>query len=132
MVLVWEPAMIEATAQTTTTTAGIWAIIVVAMVALAFWLTAIMLADRSQVRASGLARVSQGTWAGGSVPGGQAEEIPNTAVHEPVAVPGRPAGDDSVPEGEVPTRADLPAQRTGDADRAARSYARPADEDPGR
>jgi hypothetical protein len=98
--------MVLAEAHTTASTGAIWVIIIVATVALAFWLVAINLADRSQVRASGPAPAPAGTPAGGRVSGGQAEEIP--------------------------TRADLPAQRTGDADRAARSYAALDDEEPGR
>jgi hypothetical protein len=128
-----------AASQTTASTGGIWAIVIVAVLALAFWLTAIVLADRSQVRASGRARlagevgpVPRGAWAGGSVPGERAD-------------------DEAVSQGERPTRADIPAQRagqpteagrremprqrTGDADRAARSHAEPGtdgDEEPGR
>jgi hypothetical protein len=119
--------MVEATAQTTTSTFSIWVIVVVATVALAFWLTAIMLADRSQVRASG--PKPDGAWAYRSVPGDEAEEGPDTAAREPVAVPGQVARDEPVPGEEAPTRADLPAQpalpaqRPGDADRAARRYA---------
>jgi hypothetical protein len=114
--------MAEAAVQTTTSTASIWAIIIVATVALAFWLTAIMLADRSQVRASGAARASEGTWTSGSVPGERAREMPDTAASQPVGAPGRMARDESLPQGEIPTRADLPAQRTGDTDRPAHSY----------
>jgi hypothetical protein len=124
--------MVEATAQTTTSTFSIWVIVVVATVALAFWLTAIMLADRSQVRASG--PKPDGAWAYRSVPGEEAAEVADTAAREPVAVPGQVARDEPVPGGEAPTRADLPAQpaagqptlpaqRPGDADRAARSHA---------
>lgn len=140
--------------QTTGTTAGIWAIVIVAVCALAFWLTAVMLADRSQARASGRARLAGdtrpalgGAWAGGSVAGARAPEIPDEAVHEPVVTPagtpgaearGRHARDEeAAPQGETPTRADIPAQRTpgrherpamprqrtGEADRAERSYA---------
>ena len=70
--------MIEA-ANTSASTAGIWAIVIVAVLALAFWLTAIILADRSQVRASGRARPAlSGAWTGGSVAGAQAPEIPNS------------------------------------------------------
>ena len=144
--------MIEA-ANTSASTAGIWAIVIVAVLALAFWLTAIILADRSQVRASGRARPAlTGVWTGGSVAGAQAPEIPGEAVHEPIVVQetgtqGGQGGDEAVPPGEVPTRTDIPAQRTeggqhamprqraGDADRAARSYTArdtPDDEEPGR
>jgi hypothetical protein len=149
--------MVEAS-QTTTSPAGIWAIIVVAVVLLVFWLSAILLADRSQVRASGRARLagdwpaSSGTWVGGSVPGERATQVPEEVAHEPIGTratgtQGRPAADESIPPGETPTRADIPAQptaaeghemprqRTGDADRAARSRAgqgTPDDEEPGR
>jgi hypothetical protein len=150
--------VIEA-ANTTTSTVGVWAIVIVAVSVLAFWLSAIVLADRSQARASGRSRIAgeagpalSGTWAGGSVAGAQAPEIPGEAVHEPIVVRearthGGQAADEAVPPGEAPTRADIPAQRgaggepamprqrTGDADRAERSYARrdtPDDEEPGR
>jgi hypothetical protein len=152
--------MVEA-ARTTGSPAAIWAIVVVAVVLLAFWLAAVMLADRSQVRTSGRARmlgavgpvsggaVSGGTWTGGSVAGQRAEEIPGEPVHEPIGAPGGRPADGAAPPGETPTRADipaqagqpadgrrpLPAQRTGDADRAARSHARPGtqeDDEPGR
>ena len=126
--------MVLAEAQTTASTGAIWVIIIVATVALAFWLIAINLADRSQVRASSPARAPAGRPAGRSVSGEQAGEIPDTAVHEPVAVPaqGRPAPDESAPAGDIAPRADLPAQRTGDADRTARSHAARDDEEPGR
>jgi hypothetical protein len=150
--------VIEA-ANTTASTAGTWAIVIVAVLALASWLTAVIFADRSQVRASGRAGVAgepgpavSGAWAGGSVAGAQAPEIPGEAVHEPIVVheagtQGGQAGDQAAPPGEAPTRADIPAQptaggehamprqRTGDADRATRSYAgrdKPDDEKPGR
>jgi hypothetical protein len=144
--------VIEA-ANTTASTAGIWAIVIVAVCALAFWLTAVILADRSQVRASGRARPAlTGAWTGGSVAGAQAPEIPGEAAHEPIVVQetgtrGGPGGDEAVPPGEVPTRTDIPAQRAeggqramprqraGDTDRAARSYTardKPDDEEPGR
>jgi len=81
-----------------------------------------------------------------------APEIPGEAAHEPIVVQetgtrGGPGGDEAVPPGEVPTRTDIPAQRAeggqremprqraGDADRAARSYTArdtPDDEEPGR
>jgi hypothetical protein len=137
--------MVEA-ARTMASTGAIWAIVIVAVVALAFWLVAIYLADRSQVRASGRARaatwpVYQGAWAGGSVAGAQDVEIPGQPVHEPIVTPGGHAADEHDAQGETPTRADIPAQpgaaaaqpaagsgrhamptqRTGDADRAERS-----------
>jgi hypothetical protein len=104
--------MVEA-GQTTVAPVGIWAIVIVAVLLLGFWLTAVMLADRSQVRASGRARSAGASW--------------------------RVTGGEAVPPGETPTRADIPVQpgperpgmprqRTGDADRAARSHARPDDE----
>ena len=126
--------MVLAEAQTTASTGAIWVIIIVATVALAFWLIAINLADRSQVRASGPAPAPAGTPAGASVSGEQAEKIPNAAAREPLGVPaqGRPVPDESAPEGDTPARAGLPAQRTGDADRAARSQATRDDEEPGR
>jgi hypothetical protein len=111
--------MVEAAARTTASPAAIWAIVIVAVVLLVFWLTAITLADRSQARASGRALM----------PGGWL------------------ARDESVPQGETPAPADvpaqaaavgrraMPAQRTGDHDRAARSHAGPGtpdDEEPGR
>jgi hypothetical protein len=156
-----------AASQTTGTTGGIWAIVIVAVLALAFWLAAIVLADRSQVRASGRARlageigpVPDGAWADRSVPGERAVEIPQQAAHEPTGTlvtaaggTGAP-GEQAVPPGEKPTRADIPAQpaahpaetgraemprqRTGDTDQAARSRAVPGpasdddDDDPRR
>jgi hypothetical protein len=148
--------MVEA-ARTTASTGATWAIVIVAVSVLAFWLIAVYLADRSQVRASGRARAATytGAWAGGSVAGAQAAEIPEEAVHEPIVTPGRHVRDEPNPQGEAPMRADVPAQpgeapaqpaaepgrhamptqRTGDADRAERSRAgqgAPDEEDPGR
>ena len=109
--------MVEAV-QTTVSPTGIWAIVIVAVVLLAFWLTAITLADRSQVRASGRARMTgeigpapNGPWTDGSASDEQATQIPEEAAHEPI---GRHA---------------VPTQRTGDTDRAARSYAAPGPPD---
>ena len=135
--------MVEA-ARTTASTGAIWAIVIVAVVALAFWLVAIYLADRSQVRASGRARaatwpVYAGPWARGSMADEQAGEIPEQAAPEqaapePAEARGRHVRDEPPTEGETPTRVDIPAQpaagsgrhamptqRTGDADRAERS-----------
>ena len=129
--------MVEA-ARTTASTGAIWAIVVVAVVALAFWLVAIYLADRSQVRASGRAQATTwpaypGQWAQGSMADEQAGEIPEQAAPEPAEARGRHVRDEPA-EGETPTRVDIPAQpaagsgrhamptqRTGDADRAERS-----------
>jgi hypothetical protein len=112
--------MVEAV-QTTVSPAGIWAIVIVAVVLLAFWLTAITLADRSQVRASGRARMASeigpapnGPWADGSASGEQATQIQEEAAHEPIG------------------RHTVPTQRTGDTDRAAGSYAAPAPLDGGK
>ena len=102
--------MVEATANTTTSTAGIWAIVIVASLALAFWLIMIFLADRSQVRASGPGPAVRSAWVGGSVAGERAEEVPGEAVHEPIRTHGGQERDESVPQGEMPTRDDLPAQ----------------------
>jgi hypothetical protein len=113
----------------------------VAVVALAFWLVAIYLADRSQVRASGRARAATwpvyvGQWAQGSMADEQAGEIPEQAAPEPTEARGRHVRDEPATEGETPTRVDIPAQpaagsgrhampaqRTGDSDRAERSRA---------
>ncbi len=123
--------MVEA-ANTTASAAGIWVIVVVAVVALAGWLTAIMLADRSQVRASGPQAYGEsrltgsGGWAGGSVAGAQAPEIPGEAVHEAARAPAQPTE-----AGQY----GMPRQRTGEADRAGRSRTGPGardDEEPGR
>ena len=103
--------MVEATENTTVSAAGIWVIVIVASLALAFWLTAIFLADRSQVRASGPGPSVRSAWVGGSVAGERAEEVPDEAVHEPIIrTHGGQARDESVPQGEMPTRDDLPAQ----------------------
>lgn len=132
--------MVEA-ARTMASPAAIWAIVIVAVVALAFWLTAIYLADRSQVRASGRARaatwpVYAGPLARGSMADEQAGEIPEQAAAEQAEARGRHVRDEPATEGETPTRVDVPAQpdagsgrhamptqRTGDADRAERSRA---------
>jgi hypothetical protein len=132
--------MVEA-ARTTASTGAIWAIVIVAVVALVFWLVAIYLADRSQVRASGRARATTwpayaGPWARGSMADEQAGEIPEQAAPEPAEARGRHVRDEPAAEGDTPTRVDIPAQpaagsgrhamptqRTGDADRAERSRA---------
>jgi hypothetical protein len=102
----------EAAVKTSTSTFGIWAIIVVALVCLTVWLVGISVADNVQ------ARESRRRW---------------RRLHAPAPVQAG-AG-----RAEPPTRPDLPAQRTGDADRAERSLAGPdpargerREEDPGR
>jgi hypothetical protein len=55
MVLVGEPAMVEAV-RTTASTFGIWAIIAVAMICLAAWLISIYVADSQQTRMSRMRR----------------------------------------------------------------------------
>ena len=143
--------MFEA-ARTTASTGETWAIVIVAVSVLAFWLAAIYLADRSQVRASGRAQAATwpayaGPWARGGMAGEQAAQIPEQAVREPGEARGGQATDEPAQEGEAPTRVDIPAQsapgaargsarqgapagqppmptqRTGDADRAERSRA---------
>lgn len=108
-------------------TAGTWAIVIVAVVALAFWLGGIFVADHIQVRASGRSRPE--TWPSypeasteDSVTGEQTAQIPEQAAHE------------QAPHGETATPS-MPRQRTGEGDRAERSYAgqgTPDEEDPGR
>ena len=149
-------------------------IVVVAVVVLTAWLTAVMLADRYQVRTSGRWRMAReveaapgetqaaagDAWATEGPAGEDRQEVLGAAAYEHAGTRGRTAGDGSVPEGEIPTRVDIPAQsagpdampvqpaqapppqaqparphtmpaqRSGDADRAERSYAGPPpDED---
>src|ERR1700733_13977857 len=139
--------MVEA-ARTTASTGAIWAIVIVAVSVLAFWLVAIYLADRSQVRASGRARPETwpayaGPWARGGMAGDQAAQVPEQGSREPPGARGRHARGEHAAEDETPPLADIPAQpaagsaqpgaapgrhamptqRTGDADRAERSRA---------
>jgi hypothetical protein len=146
--------------RTTASTGATWAIVIVAVSVLAFWLAAIFLADRSQVRASGRARPEtwpayDGPWARGGMAADQAARIPEQASRDPAGAGGRHARDESAAEDETPTVADIPAQagpgsaepgaapgrhampaqRTGDDDRAERSHSgqrSPEQEDPGR
>ena len=139
--------MVEAV-QTTASPAATWAIVIVAVVALAVWLGGIFVADHMQARASGRSRMATwpsytDAWTGGSVAGEQAQEIPEQAVHEPIGTQGQPTGDERTTQGETPTRADVPAmprQRSGEGDRpehshTGRGYAgqsTPDEEDPDR
>ncbi len=151
--------MVQAS-QTTVSAAGLWTIVVVMTILLAFWLSAIALADRSQARASGRARLAGGTkpalrgaWAGGDVAGAPAPGIPGEPAPEPAMTgaadapateaQGRHAGDEAVPRGEPRAgrpaqrtagrheRPAMPRQRSGEADRAGRSYAGQAAPDDG-
>jgi hypothetical protein len=140
--------MVEA-ARTMASPAAIWAIVIVAVVALAFWLVAIYLADRSQVRASGRARaatrpVYAGSWATGSMADEQAGEIPEQAApeqaapeqaapeqaaSEPAEARGRHVRDEPATEGETPTRVDIPAQPAAGSGRHAMPAQRTGDAD---
>jgi hypothetical protein len=140
--------MVEAS-RTLLSTAGILGIVIVMTLLLAFWLAAIVLADRSQARASGRSRLPSGAgpalggaWAGGSVAGARAPEIPGEAEHEPIVTPGAASGAEARgrharDEEAAATRTDMPAQPTpgrherpamprqrgGEGDHAERSYA---------
>jgi hypothetical protein len=123
--------MVEA-ARTMASTAGTWAIVIVAVVALAFWLGGIFVADHMQVRASGRSRAATwpsytGTSTPGSVAGEQATEISEQGEPEQRTQEQAPAAETPAPS--------MPRQRTGEGDRAERSYAgqrSPDEEDPGR
>lgn len=86
--------MVEAL-RTSASPAAIWAIVVVAVVALAFWLTAIVVADAQQARDSRRRRMLG-------------------AAREPVGAQGLHAPPWEVPQGDIPTRVDLPAQPRAD------------------
>ena len=129
--------MVEAV-RTTASPGAIWAIVAVAVVLLASWLTAIMLADRYQVRTSGRNRVPGAAELAVSdavtaenAPGRQATA---GTAHEPIGARGQHARDGSVRDGsvrdgpvrdgpvrdgDVPTRADVPAQSAGPEARPA-------------
>jgi hypothetical protein len=130
--------MVEAV-HTLASPLDIWIMVVVMVVLLAFWLSAIMVADQIQVRASGHS----------------GDPIENEALGAPPAnagLPGRHVRSENVPEeyeideyeSDTQTRPDviftpprptgparpasgyaMPAQRSGDADRAERSHAGP-------
>src|ERR1700722_2579198 len=78
MVLVGEPAMVEAV-RTTASTFGIWAIVAVAMICLAAWLISVYVADGQQTRLSRMRRrmdaprpvlsEAEGSAAAASIPG---------------------------------------------------------------
>jgi hypothetical protein len=104
--------------------------------------------------ASGTGTALGGAWAGGSVAGARAPEIADEPAHEPIVTSGHAPGteargrhardDEAAPQEETPTRVnvpaqptagrharpDMPQQRSGEGDRAERSYAgQPTPED---
>jgi hypothetical protein len=141
--------MVEAV-QTTASPAAIWVMCVVMSILAGFMVSGVLIADAQQARASRRARMAREL---GSAFDG--EQLGPGLVDAQAEARGRRASDEPVPRGDVPTRADLPtqpaqrqpaqrqpapgrhampAQRTGDADRAARHYAGPGtpDDDEGR
>jgi len=107
--------MVEAV-RTTTSTFGIWAIVAVALVVLAIWLVGISVADNIQTRESRRwwqRRHGSEPTLGGAEPAlGGAGDFRRDAAEADWRT-------------EAPTQPDLPAQRTGDTDRAERSLAGP-------
>ena len=102
-------------ARTSASPAGIWAIVIVAVVVLAFWLVSIYLADRSQVRASGRSRAAVWpAYAGGDA---RVEPVPQPEAPTRADIPAQPAAGAARPA--------MPAQRTGDADRPEHSHTGP-------
>jgi uncharacterized protein (DUF58 family) len=146
--------MVEAV-QTTASPAAIWVMCVVMSILAGFMVSGVLIADAQQARASRRARMAREL---GSAFDG--EQLGPGLVDAQAEARGRHARDEPVPQGDVPTRADLPAQptpqqptpqqstqrqptpgrhampaqRTGDADRAARHNAGPGtpDDDEGR
>ncbi len=114
--------MVVAAAQALSS-AVTWVMCIVMAILTGFLVSAPVVANSYQARMHRRYRRAQGI---GPAPGGTLAAA---------SVPGARAGEEAIPQGEVPTRADLPAQRTGDADRAARSLAgleTPGGEGPGR
>jgi len=102
-------------ARTSASPAGIWAIVIVAVVVLAFWLVSIYMADRSQVRASGRSRAAVWpAYAGGDA---RVEPVPQEEAPTRADIPAQPAAGTGRPA--------MPAQRTGDADRPEHSHTGP-------
>lgn len=117
--------MVEA-ARTTASTGAIWAIVIVPTVLLAFWLAAIMIADRVQVLSSGRygledepeavpggALAAGDALAAGTLPGERSAGMPGIVTREPAEAQGRHARQEPTLEGDAPTRADIPAQSRG-------------------
>jgi hypothetical protein len=146
MVLTGGPAMVEA-AQAAATSAVIWVIIVVAVLCLAFWLIAVLVADRRQAKLS-RRRIPDrpGAVLNRSVPRARrapdAQAEPVAAAHGPVTqARGRHARPENGTPTEAPPSADLlgrqeargrhalPRQRSGDADRVEWSLTGPGSPD---
>jgi hypothetical protein len=124
MVLVWEPAMVEAV-RTTASPAAIWAIVVVAVGCLVFWLVAIWVADKNPVWRHWQAPEMPGPVLGGihAAEGGRSvapnREAPAVFTEPPPEVPAqRVPGQVVTPVAEqAPAAAPaLPPQRSADAD----------------
>lgn len=129
---------------------GTWAIIIVAVLALAFLIAAVQIANVKQDKDGRHAGdpseegpvpgqpVSPGHWAAGGVPGVEPEEYPDHRGHEPIVVPGSVAGGEAAgparPGGPSPmdlSGGPVPAPRSG-GDQAARSQAAAGGTEPGR
>lgn len=108
--------MVEA-ARTSASTFEVWVIVVVAVGLVAFWLSAIFLADRSQVRTSGQAwrtaerEASDSEWTGRTLRSALTAQVGGQTMRGRRS---RLAGEELAPEGDIPARADLPAQPTGE------------------
>src|ERR1700756_4766796 len=116
MVLVWEPAMVEAV-RTTASPAAIWTIVVVAVGCLLFWLAAIWVADKNPFWRHWQAPEMQGPVLGGihAAEGGRSvapnREAP-AVFTEPlpeVPAPGVPAQRAVAPEPAAPAAGEAPA-----------------------
>jgi hypothetical protein len=119
MVLVGEPAMVEAV-RTTASPAGLWVVVVLMSLLTALLVSAPLVADSVQARyISSRRRMSEL----GSVPADGAAE----ADGAPEAA-GAGANTEETPQGDIPTRTDLPAQ-PGPGDRPELPAQRSADSD---
>jgi hypothetical protein len=115
--------MVEAV-RMTASPLDIWIMVVVVVLVLAFWLSAIYFADHIQARASGRFRAEMTA----AEARREAREGEAPTRLDARSSPARPTGP-ARPEGGFV----LPAPRSGEADQAARSYAgpRPPEEDDG-
>ena len=117
--------MIEAV-RTTASPAAIWTICVVALGCLAFWLGAIALADKYPRWRHWQAQDMQGPVLGGihMAEGGRSVSPSRAApavLAEPLEVPEQRGAAPATAGDAATAAADLPAQRTGTADRPERS-----------